>query len=1052
MFYKHGGGGLGRLTQAVIQAVGKEAEAVEVVSVYGLTAPQTSPISTFQRPFTHDVSLASQASPSPAPFACVWVSVRQSHGAFIDPIKLHGLLALHLQDLERVMSLRVALEDAHTMEERNGEAASGSSIFSSQDDSPHNPSSVASLASASLPLHVVDTNTTSLVTPRLTRGHYCHTHTHTADDTCTPASCLNGGRCVRTDSGSRCVCPGGSWGPQCKVLARTFSGSGWAWVQPLAPCLPTTVSLHLMSRHPNALILYSGPLSSSSSHPHYPPTPMLALQLVGGQPQLILEGAMGPVKLHVNTTLDSATWHTLHLHLNTQGATLMVDRCGRGWGDNKTSDSHCVARAPWLEIQATENWSSSVPLQLGGLAHTYPRSAEFGWSGGLVTQPLNGCISHLTINGQLVDLGEPAYSSASVQGCTPQQLACENTPVPCGVHGHCVDGLISPRCECTPGWTGPGCSTPTIPVALGQSSYSKVELSYSPDPYYVTLQLRVRTSGRPHGLLMQLTDTQQTQALKLHLRGGVACATISGVEITLQEVCLESFSVGDGSWHTIRAGRHGHNLVVSVDDSDGWRQNETLMSLLTTTILGDMQAVVTQPPTPLLVDTQDGTLVGGIPQFVDNDLLTVHDDLRNSCIDDVRVSGHSLPLAPSVNSSSWSKVTTLQNIESGCSAPDSCTNVTCLPPLVCQDSWRHATCSCEAGHQLVGHSCQDVDECVFQPCLHGGTCYNLTPGYHCLCGPSHTGDNCEWTKLPAHTNPLTAPMAIAALTLSVIIVVAIGVLLNIRLQRSRAARALALRPAGIEGVTGVLGSPMAVQAVSDNSHNQTTKDEKVFMDSLKTKPPSKQIILSPEGTRHLITPLGLSSVGGEAVIIREVRQGVLGSTIRASAGESLESATNSRRCSVAAVTTTAESVVLEHRASVPQLVCASTARSTATVCPTSVCSTTICSTTPPRPRQIIVDVSVGSVQNLLAQDDLRAYAYEGDGSPSGSLSSTVLGLRTESPEEGSLKPLVPECGEVLDLLKNLPDAVKTLHPNDSSHTSTHKLLTPRDQDTGISIT
>lgn len=35
--------------------------------------------------------------------------------------------------------------------------------------------------------------------------------------------------------------------------------------------------------------------------------------------------------------------------------------------------------------------------------------------------------------------------------------------------------------------------------------------------------------------------------------------------------------------------------------------------------------------------------------------------------------------------------------------------------------------------------------------------------------------------------------------------------------------------------------------------------------------------------------------------------------------------------------------------------------------------------------------TAGSSQPLPAQDDLRAYAYEGDNSPSGSLSSTVLG-------------------------------------------------------------
>lgn len=119
----------------------------------------------------------------------------------------------------------------------------------------------------------------------------------------------------------RCVCPGWSWGPRCKVLSRTFSGSGWAWVQPLPPCLPMTVSVHVLPRHTNGLILYTGPLSPTSHHPGVPTIPMLVLQVVAGQPQVLVDeggGTGGPVKLQVNTTLTLGTWHTLHLHLNTQ--------------------------------------------------------------------------------------------------------------------------------------------------------------------------------------------------------------------------------------------------------------------------------------------------------------------------------------------------------------------------------------------------------------------------------------------------------------------------------------------------------------------------------------------------------------------------------------------------------------------------------------------------------------------------------------------------------------------------------------------------------------
>ncbi|XP_063887776.1 uncharacterized protein LOC135115195 [Scylla paramamosain] len=61
---------------------------------------------------------------------------------------------------------------------------------------------------------------------------------------------------------------------------------------------------------------------------------------------------------------------------------------------------------------------------------------------------------------------------------------------------------------------------------------------------------------------------------------------------------------------------------------------------------------------------------------------------------------------------------------------------------------------------------------------------------------------------------------------------------------------------------------------------------------------------------------------------------------------------------------------------------------------------------------------------LPAQDDLRAYAYEGDGSSAGSLSSALSGLREEQADEGD-KSIAPGFLEVMDLLRNLPEAIRS---------------------------
>lgn len=102
----------------------------------------------------------------------------------------------------------------------------------------------------------------------------------------------------------------------------------------------------------------------------------------------------------------------------------------------------------------------------------------------------------------------------------------------------------------------------------------------------------------------------------------MACASLSGTGWTAQRACVERRLLGDGAWHTIAAERHGHNLIVNVDDGDGWRFNETLASLTVPNMKG--------PPPPLTVDKHDGVTVGGLPEFMGMDLVTVHDDLQDS--------------------------------------------------------------------------------------------------------------------------------------------------------------------------------------------------------------------------------------------------------------------------------------------------------------------------------------------------------------------------------------------------------------------------------------
>ncbi|XP_068245433.1 putative neural-cadherin 2 [Palaemon carinicauda] len=973
-----GGGGLGLLSETVTKVLQQEPNNVEIVSVYG--HPSAEMVYTTPHPDDPTAGYRATAGALKAPFASVWISVRRKGGGYIDPIKLQGLLALHIQQLESVMKVRVLLDEPLRSfgTTNNGEEGVLPDVPGVSD-----PSSIASMASTSLRLKVVDTNSTSLVTPKLSRALDCRSHIRDGDDSCTANSCLNGGRCVRTDVGNRCICPGGSWGRRCKVLSRTFRGRGWAWVRPLTPCLPTTISLRILTRNLDALLLYSGPLSSTSPSPRQQPTALMVLQLVQGKPQVLIEGSRGPIKLEVNFQLNTGSWHVLHLHLNAQGVTLMVDRCAHHVMSNATNEEHCLARSHWREPQNTDGWIRSVPLQVGGLAHPYPLPHLYGWSFGPVQQGLDGCISHLKINSQLIDLGEPPYSSGSSGKCGIQDMACREK---CGPKGHCTGGLREPSCTCDPGWMGPTCNISTIPMTLGQSSFSKVSLTFTPEPFTLETQLRVRTQGRSNGLLMQLSAQSKHAALSIRLRGGVACATLSGAPEILQEVCVEDHFLGDGAWHTLYVTRLGYDLAISVDDGDGWRYNDTLTTFLTAMPQEEGKKVEIEPLVPFNLDMKESVSIGGIPEYVDLNLVSIRHDLTDSCIDDVRISGHHIPLPPNGNSSDWGQVTTYQHIEADCKSPDLCVNTSCLPPLSCHQSWRHTTCSCGNGGHLLGGICQDVDECAYQPCLHGGTCTNIYPGYQCSCAAGTTGYNCEWHQLSSNTQHLTPPMAIAALTLSLLVLVLVGVLLTIWIHRSRTTRSAGMRQAGVESETdvgsvmGVIETPLSTQ----DTRSITFKDEMSLLESLKMRLPTKA--MSPEGNKQQIPSVSSTTIPGGSMKDLSIIYPAVTPTL----------ATSRRIPSTESVLATKSK----------SLSGGSTNSLSSTKCP-----------------QVVVVSGMSPTQPLMPQDDLRAYAYEGDGSPSGSLSSTVLGLRRESIEENVVKPLMPEYGEVLDLLKTLPDAV-----------------------------
>ncbi|XP_066955765.1 LOW QUALITY PROTEIN: putative neural-cadherin 2 [Macrobrachium rosenbergii] len=980
-----GGGILGRLIEAVSAAVEEEVKNIEVTSVYDFT-DQATP---FRGPksFSAVASFSSSSSPysswhappppwplSP-PSTCVWISVKEKGGRFINPVKLQGILGLHSGQLEKLTNLTVRVENPHTgvVNKRPGNKADldieepSTAGFDSSSPvlvDPLDPSSAASRASISLPLQVVDANMTSLVTPRLTRASHCGSH---EPETCTPASCLNGGRCIKTVNGNRCVCPGGSWGYQCKILTRTFRGSGFAWIQPLPSCIPTTISFRVLTRKQEAILLYAGPLVHYSQSPLSTPTPLLALQLEEGKVQMVIDGGAAPLKLQVERSVSDGNWHSIHTRLDDQGASLMIDQLGGEWDNNNLKDSQRVTWAQWRDPKDSELWFSGSPIQIGGLAHRRPASEDHGWKEAPISQPLDGCLSHLVINGQLMDLGEPALSKDSVAGCLPQESSCSYGLGACGVRGTCLGGLNTPECHCDPGWNGPKCSRRTVPARLGSKSYVKLALSFTPSSRSVSVQVRVRTRGRKSGPILHLGSKSNTTSFSLRLQSGIACASVETIRQTHEVSCISGRPLGDGLWHTLRAEFQGQNMMINVDDGDGLRQNNSLPSLSNHHSFGggyqqEFDGSI-NPTLPFVIDQLNGVTVGEGPDLEDAGLGQDGDDLEGTCLDDLRISGHPIPLAPTLNRTSWAEIIAFKRIESGCKSRDACQDIACAAPLSCSNNWGRPICSCGEGRHLSGRTCEDIDECLWRPCLHGGSCYNANPGFQCVCGPSYAGEYCQWSNHHSPAHPLAAPTAIAAVTLSLLLFVFVGVFISFRLRRHWMTKKLA--PEGEVSATG---------------------DEGIIGQEDAT-------IIEVKGGTEEGGGGGGGGGGGYSCLEKDKSQEVILESLHLQPSGIQKNAPS------------------EEKGSNPNLV-----------------SQPLNKESLAKAAHLLEGRSTLLDDPIAAKDDLRAYAYEGEGSSAGSLSSALSGLRVEQTEEFSTSPLVPAFLDVMDLLKNLPEATNSPSP------------------------
>lgn len=324
------------------------------------------------------------------------IDVRYSaHGSpYYDPVKLNGLASDYRADLESLLGVQVAQFGIDECLQEKGVCDGSCTNRLKISDEPYK----------------VMTNTSSFVgvDARVVAECICLSDEYLLSSTCDAATCLNGGTCTG-DSAKPCDCIHGYAGPRCEGLDVSFSGTGWAWYDPLPTCKAGLMTLSLITETANGLVLYAGPKSAPLDTSV---TDFLALELREGSPVLYLDLGSGTMVVRLgdsSKSLVDGKTHDVEIRWNHNSVKMSIDQCpgAQAW---------CSASLPLTGAKAYLNVNG--PLQVGGIASDLKRlRLAFNWKEIPNDIGFSGCIQNLTFNSVNYDLHNPAHYKNATPSC-----------------------------------------------------------------------------------------------------------------------------------------------------------------------------------------------------------------------------------------------------------------------------------------------------------------------------------------------------------------------------------------------------------------------------------------------------------------------------------------------------------------------------------------------------------------------------------------------------------------------------------------------------------
>ncbi|TKR62050.1 hypothetical protein L596_026062 [Steinernema carpocapsae] len=291
---------------------------------------------------------------------------------------------------------------------------------------------------------------------------------------CEAGVCYNDGVCHNTHPGFFCECRNNQLkGFRCQGTTRSFDGQGYAWFKPMPACTSLNITFQFMTKEPNAMLLFNGPMGRNSSGQNVDYGDFVSIQLIAGVLVADLNfNGRTPTRLDIpkSPKLNDGKWHSVYLTQTGRSLDLVIDNCVDQKEDQSGTADDSMCRRRDRTLDDDERLNIVAPLQIGGLA---PLSGQAEYPGNvMIGNGLKGCMRNLYVNHDQYDLATPAIAVKSKEGCGYWGTACDSNSLDslnyC-VHGDCfadADAKI-PKCVCDPGFGGDRCDRPIEWIEFG---------------------------------------------------------------------------------------------------------------------------------------------------------------------------------------------------------------------------------------------------------------------------------------------------------------------------------------------------------------------------------------------------------------------------------------------------------------------------------------------------------------------------------------------------------------------------------------------------------